>query len=378
MTRVPRQLHGIREPEPGLHAEDRGKPLDRPEDRVGDDGRGEGGHEGLRLDVVAVHQLGAEQGAAERRPEDGPDARGHAHGNRDPGIPGIEVEDAPEEGPEPGADLRRGSLAATGSTRSDGDRRGDELDERDAAADAARVVVERGDGRIGPVALGLGGPAEDDDPGDQPTERDHERDGPRARGVGDGGATLARRRRRGIAREHAQEEVRGEIERGVEEDRAEAADHADPGPEGEPLAQVGAPNGGAGGDSVARARRRRERIRSCVDREGVGEMLELAGWMGARPGAVRRGEPGGHLLEGPPAEAEDRRPDLRPAGSQPHARGAAVRPHRGRGSPARAARAGATAVRSPAASRPFARRWRRCGPRRPARRGSGWRATGGR
>ena len=98
--------------------------------------------------------------------------------------------------------------------------------------------MERRDGGVGPVALGLGREAEHDDPRDQAAERDHERDRPRSREIGERGAALACRCRRRVACEDAQEEVRGDLEGGVEEDGAEAADDADARAQDDPLAQV--------------------------------------------------------------------------------------------------------------------------------------------
>ena len=176
---------GFAEAEPRLRSEDRAEALDRAEDRVGDDRRDERRDERLGLDVVAVEELGPEDRAAERRAEDRPDARGHPDGDRDPRVARVEVEDASEEGPEAGADLRCRALAAARPARADRDRRRDQLDGRDPRPDAARMVVKGGDRGVGAVALGLGREAEHDDPGDQPAERDDERDRPGPRGVGD-------------------------------------------------------------------------------------------------------------------------------------------------------------------------------------------------
>ena len=133
---------GLREPEPGLGAEDRGEALDRAEDRVGDDRRDERGDQRVRLDVVAVEELGPEDGAAERRPEDRADAGGHADRDRDPRITRVEVQQLGRgNDPNPALIWAVGSLATARAAGADGDGRGDELDERDAAPDAARAVV---------------------------------------------------------------------------------------------------------------------------------------------------------------------------------------------------------------------------------------------
>ncbi len=161
---VPGKLCRVAEGERGLDPEDRGEAFHGAEDRIGDDRGDERRDERVRLDVVAVQELGTEHGATERCPEDRPDAGRHAHGDRDPRVAGVEVEDPPEEGPEPGADLGGRSLATAGAARSDRDRGGHHLHQRDAPADPARVVVVRSDPRIGPVAFGLRREAVDNEP----------------------------------------------------------------------------------------------------------------------------------------------------------------------------------------------------------------------
>ena len=121
--RVPAELGRVVEAEAGLDAEDRAEAFDRAEDGVGDDRRDERRDEHLRLDVVAVEELRTEDGSAERRPEDRPDTGRHPDRDRDPRIARVEVEQAPEEGPEPGADLGGRALAPAGPARSDRDRR---------------------------------------------------------------------------------------------------------------------------------------------------------------------------------------------------------------------------------------------------------------
>ena len=182
---------GLLNPNAGLGPKIGLNPSTDAEDRVGDDRGDERRDERLRLDVVAIQELGAEDGAAERRPEDRPDAGRHPDRDRDPRIARVEVEQAPEVGPEPGADLGGRTLAPAGPARSDRDGRGDQLDERDPAADAARMVVVGGDRRIRAVALRLGREAEDDDARDQATQGDDERERPRPGSVGDRRPALA-------------------------------------------------------------------------------------------------------------------------------------------------------------------------------------------
>ena len=130
---VPAELRRVREAVAGLGAEDRAEALDGAEDRVGHDGRDEGGHERVGLHVVPVEQFGAQHGTAQGRAEDRADAGRHAHRHGDARVALVEVEQTGQEGPEARADLRGGALAPARATRADRDRRGHQLDERDRA-----------------------------------------------------------------------------------------------------------------------------------------------------------------------------------------------------------------------------------------------------
>ena len=83
-----------------------------------------------------------------------------------------------------------------------------------------------------------GRPAEDDEPGDEAAAGHDERDQPWPRRVGDGQPALADRRRGQVAGQAAEEQPRGQVEGGREDDRADAADDADQGSQHHPLAQV--------------------------------------------------------------------------------------------------------------------------------------------
>ena len=74
-------------------AEDRLEPLDGSEDREPDDRRHQRREQRLGLEVVAVEDLGAEHGAAERSPEDRPDAGPDADRHGDPGVLGAQLRD---------------------------------------------------------------------------------------------------------------------------------------------------------------------------------------------------------------------------------------------------------------------------------------------
>ena len=238
----PEEPRGITEVVAAVEAEQRREAGGGAEDDVAD-GRGdEAGQERLDVEVVAVEDLGGQHRAAERRPEDGPDARADPGRHRHPGIAGAEVELAGQEGSEAGTDLTGRSLPTTRSARADGERRGDDLDDDGAETDAPRVVVDGRDGRVGAVSLGVGGEAEDEDGAEQGPETDDQRQRP---GTGERRrrrlAAFADRRRDVIAGQDAQEEVRGSQEGFVEDDGADAGHGADQPAEDQPLLQVGGP-----------------------------------------------------------------------------------------------------------------------------------------
>ncbi len=317
--RVPGELCGVAEGERGLGPEDGGEPLDGTEDRVGDDRGDERRDERVRLDIVAVEELGPEDGAAERRAEDRPDTGGHAHRDRDPRIACVEVERPAEEGPEPRADLGGRPLAAARSARSDRDRRGDQLHQRDAAPDAARVVVEGGDRRVGAVALGLRGEAVDDDPRDQAAQGDHEGERPGPGKARDRGAAFAGGRRGRVAAQEAEEEVGRQLEGRVEGDRPDSADDADERTEDDPLAEV-----------VRSAQAAPDRTKAGVELSGERRHANRSS-----PAAIARspllmssrsesGQPRGDLAQGCAPMGKDRLADRPSAVGQPGSRGAPV------------------------------------------------------
>ncbi len=185
-------------------AEDGGEALDRAVDREPDDRSDEAGDDRRRLEVVQVEDLGADEGASERRAEDGADAGADADGHGDARVVLAEGQGAREERGETGADLGGGALAPARAAGTDGDRRGDELDDRRLRADALGVAVHGGDGRVGPVPRGLRSEPIDDQPGDEAAEADDQRDRPGAREVARRrDPSLVRRRRRRVAADHA-------------------------------------------------------------------------------------------------------------------------------------------------------------------------------
>ena len=179
-------------------AEDRREAVVRPEDGVADDRRDERRDDRLDLEVVDVEYLARQERAAERRAEDRADAGPDPRGDRDPPVGDIEVEPPREQRAEPGRDLRGGSLAAGRAARADGDRRRDQLDRRNARADAAVVVMDGRDRRVGAVALGLGGELEHDETGENVRRRRHQGQPPGVLHGRDHREPLPHRRRRHV------------------------------------------------------------------------------------------------------------------------------------------------------------------------------------
>ena len=149
--------------------------------------------------------------------------------HRHPGIGRAEVELPGQQGGEAGADLTGRSLPTTRSARTDGERRGDDLDDDGPETDAPRVVVDRRDGRVGAVSLGFGGEAEDEDGAEQGPETDDQWQAPR------GGRTTptpaGRLRRPASGRDsrpgHPRRGGCSSQERFVEDDGADAGHGAD-------------------------------------------------------------------------------------------------------------------------------------------------------
>ncbi len=151
---------------------------DRAEDREGDDRREQARQQRLELEVVPVDDVRGEDRPAERCGEDRPDPRADADRHGDPPVLGREVEDPSEQRTETGADLCRRPLAPPRAPGADRERRGHDLHDHGAKADAARVVVHRVDRRVGAVALGLRGEGEDEEAGGERAEHDDDRDRP--------------------------------------------------------------------------------------------------------------------------------------------------------------------------------------------------------
>ena len=178
-SRVEREVDGP-EGEPRRDREERGLAEHGDHDRVRHDAREDRGDEGLRLEVVAVEDLGREQRGAERRAEHRRDAGG------DPGDEQHAALDAarrrgtrPTRAPRARADLHGGPLAAAGAAggeRSDG---GHRLHGDDAPADHAAAVVGL-DGRVAAAPRGLRREAGGEEPAREAAERGQEREQPRA------------------------------------------------------------------------------------------------------------------------------------------------------------------------------------------------------
>ncbi len=92
-----------------------------------------------------VHDLGGEESAGERGPEDRGDSRAHAGRQQHAAIDGAQAQQGGEERTEAGADLGDGPFAAAGAAGADGDGAGEDLDERHAGPDLSLAIVVGGD-----------------------------------------------------------------------------------------------------------------------------------------------------------------------------------------------------------------------------------------
>ena len=184
--------------------------------------------------------LRAEDGASERSSEDRSDPRADPDRHGDPRVRRCEIEPAREHRTEASADLCRRSFAASRPSRTDRDRRGDDLHERHPCPDASRIVVDRCDSGIGAVTFGFGCQAEHEDAGDQTSEPDNQRQGPRPDEVRSGAqrGTLTCRRRGRVSTGQAQEELGRPSEGCSERDGAEPSDDPDDHAKDEPFPQV--------------------------------------------------------------------------------------------------------------------------------------------
>jgi len=98
--------------------------------------------------------------------------------------------------------------------------------------------MDRRDRSVGAVPLGFGCESEDDQAGDEPAERDEQRDPPRVRRPARSGVAFPERRRRVIAAEGREQSVRCPLQRRDEGDGAETCDDTDQRAEQNPFAQV--------------------------------------------------------------------------------------------------------------------------------------------
>ncbi len=147
---------------------------------VGDDGRDDGGNQGLRLEIrVGVEHLDRKQGGAEGRPEHAADAGRHPRDHQHPAIVIAEPEDVGEIGTESGAHLGHRSLASRRASGSDRQHRCDELDRYHPPADDGATAMVGVDHRIGAVSLGFGGEGVDDPAHQQPGQGQHDQQHPR-------------------------------------------------------------------------------------------------------------------------------------------------------------------------------------------------------
>ena len=103
--REPPELGGVVEVVGPDVAEEGSEALDRSEDGVADRRGDEARQQRGGVEVVAVEDLRGQDGAAERRAEDGSDARSDSRRHGDTPVGGLQLEHPREERPEAGTDL---------------------------------------------------------------------------------------------------------------------------------------------------------------------------------------------------------------------------------------------------------------------------------
>ena len=149
---------------------------------VGDDTGDGGGHDDFGLEFRrAVKHLGGEQGAGQRGAEDGGNARAHAGRHQDAAIGDAQPQEVGQERTEAGPDLRDGPFAAAGAARADGDRAGDDLDQRHPRPDLPLLAMIGVDHAVGSVPFRLGGEGEHQETADQTAHRGNDQQQPRAK-----------------------------------------------------------------------------------------------------------------------------------------------------------------------------------------------------
>ena len=128
-------------------------------DRVGDDGADDAGDEGVALEVLAIEDFDAGDGAAEGGAEDRPQATGGTGQEEDAPLGGRQFETSSQPAADPGADLRERPLLTARTAAGQSDDGGERLDQGDDGADDAAAVVEGVDHGVAARSFGLGGKA---------------------------------------------------------------------------------------------------------------------------------------------------------------------------------------------------------------------------
>ena len=104
------------------------------------------------LDPAEVEHLDPEEGAGDRRAEDGREAGADAADHEAPAVLVVEPQDVGEEARDRRADLGAGPLLPDRPAEGERHDGGEELDGRDLPGDPAGLPVDRRDDGLGPVA----------------------------------------------------------------------------------------------------------------------------------------------------------------------------------------------------------------------------------
>ena len=133
---------------------------------------------------------------------------GHAHDDQQATVGDRPIGRVRIPGADPRSRQRDGALATRRSARSDRDRRGHQLDRRDARAQRAFLAVEGLDHGVGAMAFGLGREPLHEEPDTETTERGGQGEEPESVGPDDlpERAAFVRQSRRLILRQDGEEE----------------------------------------------------------------------------------------------------------------------------------------------------------------------------
>ena len=224
----------------GRRIENRLKPRDRTHDGVADHRRDQTGHQRLDLEILRVKNFRADDGARQRRFENGGDAGSQSGGQGDVAFPRREFEGLGDAGAGGGPDLRDRPFATGSQTAADGDGGGDQFEDGRSESDLF-IGMKGPDGRVGADARRFRGQFPDQQTADQTGGARDQRQQPRpghVENIFSRTAFTARHRRR-VAHNRAEHVMRGQMNAPNQRQRPEPRANADQNADESPLAEKG-------------------------------------------------------------------------------------------------------------------------------------------